>query len=69
MFSLGKRDLRRDVKAVFKYIETAVERMETNYSSYLLEIKKKYNVLKTVVQGNSGQTEGRPGRLGKTSQL
>ena len=46
MFSLGKRELRRYVRAVFKHIETAVERIETNCSSCLLEIKKKYNVLK-----------------------
>lgn len=46
LFSPGKRELRRDGRTVFKYIQTAVERIETNCSSCLLEIEKKYDVLK-----------------------
>lgn len=46
MFSLGKRDLRVDTRAAFKYLQTAVKSVEMNCSSCLLVIKKKYNVLK-----------------------
>lgn len=34
------------MRAVFKYTESPVERIETNCSSFLLEIKKKYNMVK-----------------------
>lgn len=52
LFSLGKEKLRRDVRILLKYIETAAEMLETNCSS-----------VSGVSAGNSGQTQGKISQL------